>query len=482
MASMLDRLFVSYLGLTLHILRCGSDSADDICANSGGAIFNTACYVFADPSVSCTDKCVAEGASCEEGALELSHPQCESVIAALGVDIASTTSSWYYNFGHDDDLSSRWRSSYFDENRTPFGPSRSYKTSGCVISPVYDATDQDSFTSGLSSLLGRRPPDEAEAHNFLQETPTCDGASSIYRRVCSCSFPTAAPTPAPTTPAPTTPAPPTPAPTTPAPTTPAPTTPAPTTPATTSPPPTTPAPATPTPVHTLVEPGYWRTGEASLDIRTCPIPHLCEGGFGGGDDLCIGNNTGPYCEVCPSSYFSSVNGTCVECGSFRGVTPVQLLGAVLAAMTLLGAATFVSSTNREASETSNGGDEESSCKGSMSLLRGVHTMQPVSVEILREKLIGLGPLLASLREDLLDSSPQRSSAQVKELVVTIEMFIAKVLRLLPRVPDAEPSEAMKKTFLQAGLLCPVIDQLASALAGWSGAVPGEEAAIIAQIK
>lgn len=118
----------------------------------------------------------------------------------------------------------------------------------------------------------------------------------------------------------------------------------------------------------------------------------------------------------------------------------------------------------------------------MSLLRGVHTMQPVSVEILREKLIGLGPLLASLREDLLDSSPQRSSAQVKELVVTIEMFIAKVLRLLPRVPDAEPSEAMKKTFLQAGLLCPVIDQLASALAGWSGAVPGEEAAIIAQIK
>lgn len=471
-------LVVSSLGLfcALALLQFRSCSAQD-CADNGGVLYNGACYAFAAPSVSCTDKCLAEGTSCDEDALEMSHPECEGVIAALGVDIASSYSSWYYNFGPPGrtDSSSAWYSSVFDENVAPLG---SFKTSGCVVSPAFDASDQDSFTTLVGTFGTSGAVDAAEAHNFLQETPTCDGASSVYRRVCSCFFIATSTTPSPTTPAPTTPAPTTPAPTTPAPATQAPTTSTPTTPAPTTPHQTTPHP-TPDQTPSLIEAGFWRTGEASVDVRPCPIPDLCEGGFGGGDDLCVSSNTGPYCQVCPRSYFSSVNGVCVECGSVHGVTAVQSLGMMLAVLLLLGVATFVGPVSKQALETGKGDDTPQ--KGSVPLLH-VHATQQATIDMLRKKMLDLGLLVTNLRHNLLDESPQRSSTEVKDLLVTTEMFTLKLIRLLPRAPNPGPGTAMKQVFLQAHLLCPAIDQLASALAGLSGAVPGEEATIIAQIK
>lgn len=458
-------LVVSSRGLVCAlVLSFTSCSAQDFCQANGGASFNSACYVFADPSISCAGKCFAEGAPCNEDALELNHVQCDTVLLALGVDIASSTSQWYGNFGPSGGgySSSRWSFSSFDENRADRGY---FHTSGCVVSPAYDATDQTSYTT-VPSFRG----DAAEAHNFLQEKPTCEGESSLYRRVCSCLF-----TALPTTPSPTTPAPTTSAPTTAAPTTPQP---------------------TPGQTNSLIEAGYWRTVGASADVRPCPIPGLCGGGFGGGDDLCVGSNTGPYCQVCPSSHFSSVNGVCVECGSLRGVTTLQILGVVLAGLLLLGAAAFVGSVRKQ---------DDTHQKGSMAALPRVDAAQQATIDKLWEKMLDLGLLVTSVRRDLLDKSPQRLSVQIQGLLVTIEMLTSKLTRILPRatnpepgmaakqvfsklieiftrVPNPEPGMEMKQVFSQADLLCPVIDQLASALAGLSGAMPGEEATILAQIE
>ena len=476
-------ILAARLGLfCIFAWRFRSCLAQTFCAANGGALYNNACYVFADPSVSCAEKCVAEASSCNEDALEMSHAECEGVITALGVDIASTYSSWYYNFGPEDDFiaSSLWTSSIFDENRAPLG---SFRTSGCVVSPTFDATDQTSFSIIDDDDTDNGHFDAAEAHNFLQEKPTCDGASQIYRRVCSCFFLAEPTTPSPTTPTPTTPAPTTPItlhPTpgqappkieTPSPTTPAPTTPAPTTSITLHP---TPGQAPP-----KIEAGFWRTGLSSADVRACPIPDLCEGGFGGGDDLCVGSNTGPYCQVCPSTHFSSVNGICVECGSFRGVTALQTLGLVLGVLLLFGAATFAGPINRQAPKTDK--EDHTRQKGSMSLPH-VHATQQATIDKLWNKILDLALLVTSLRNDLLDKSPERLSTQVKDLLVTTEMFTSKLVRLLPRALNLEPDMKMKDVFLQADLLCPIVDQLASALAGLSGAVPGEESTIIAQIK
>eukprot|EP00752_Nemacystus_decipiens_P015166 g13511.t1 len=226
-----------------------------------------------------------------------------------------------------------------------------------------------------------------------------------------------------------------------------------------------------------VDAGFWRTSESSADVRPCPIPDLCAGGSGGGDDLCVGSNTGPYCQVCPSSQFSSVTGVCVECGSLHGVTAVQTLGLVLAAALLVAAATFVGSVSKQAPET--GKEDHTLRKGSASLVH-VDETQQATIEKLWNKLLDLKLLVTGLRRDLFDKSPQPMSVEVEGLLITTEMFASKLIRLLPRVPHSEPDTNVKEVCSQADLLCPVVDQLASALAGL-GAVPGEEATVVAQI-
>lgn len=481
-------LFVSHL-VVLHAFGwwLGFCAAQDFCADSSGAIYNNVCYVIADRDVSCADKCNAEGAQCSEGALHMSTSECASVLGMLGVDIASSTSLWDYNFQNNKVFSGivtgYTSASIFDENFVSIGPAGHeavFKTSGCIVSPVFDATDQTSFTYDTGAAIddGFQEAyfDAAQAHNFQQETPTCDGASALYRRVCSCAFPA----PSPATPNPT------PAPTAPNPTpisTPAPTPLNPTlnpTPSPASPPPTTPPPTphtTPAPTQTLIEAGYWRTGHASGDIRPCPIPDLCLGGVGGGDELCLGDNTGVYCQVCPSSHFSSVDGVCRECGSSRGVTALQLVGLALAAILLLGVTTFVGSANAQAP----GSGKNDGAQRSSPLLRD-HAIQQVTTEKLREKLLELETLVVSLRRNLPDTVSQRLCPRVKHILVTIEMFVVKLLRVLPQAPNPELYLGMKEPFSKVQLLSPAIDQLASALAGLSGAVSGEEATIIAQIK
>lgn len=468
-------LSVWNIGLLLIARWLGSCYAQDYCTNGGRALYNGACYIFADPGVSCTDKCVVEGAPCNEDALELNNEECEGVLNALGVILYDQTiSDWYYNFGPETSqgtfqASLHWLSSVFDENyRIVEIDDRPYLTAGCFVSPTFDAVDQASATTSasLTANVNADALDAAEAHNFgTRRTPTCDGGESpLYRRVCSCFFTAPSTTPSPTT-SPTTPAP-TPGPTSPSPT-PSPT-PTPTSPQTTP---------HPTPSSPIIAAGYWRTSEASTDVRVCPIPDLCIGGVGGGDDICLGDNTGPYCLVCPTSHYVSVNGVCLECESSSGATAVEILGMVLGTCLLLGAPTFVGSANLQAHATSNGGAVQKT-----SSLLNASTVQQSTTKRLRQKLLEVETFVTFLRHDVLHTLPERVAPQVQDLLVTVEMFTVKLDRLLSRTPYPDTAPGMKKVVMRSELLCPVIDQLASALAGLSGAASGEQATVVLQIK
>lgn len=446
------------------------DCVDDV----GGVVVNGICYIFASVEVSCTDRCIEVGTTCNQAGLAMDNQGCLEVITALGIDLSTTTNSWFYNFGSSIFPTLYFTSSVFDENVFRFitNSNGNFRTMGCVVSPVYDATDQDSFTTGPGNInfVGNKR-DALEAHNFEVYSPICDLSSPVLRRVCSCTIATPAPTPAPTTsPVP----PPSPNPT-----------PAPTTPATPSP---TTLPPTPVPSQSnyypspLVEAGgYWRTSGSSSDVRSCPIPDLCVGGTGGGDVLCFGNNTGPYCTVCPSSYFASVSGVCLECGSASGLTTVQAAGFLLAVCLLLVAVTLVGPCILiKASAAGNDDTPPVEPLPLFTITTGV-APQP-ALTTLRQKLLELGLLVACLRRDLTGTFSHQLDAQLQDLLVTIEMFLLKLIRVLPRVPEADPDRTVKKAISNAQLLCPVIDQLAAGLAGLSGAASVEATTVILHVR
>lgn len=213
-------------------------------------------------------------------------------------------------------------------------------------------------------------------------------------------------------------------------------------------------------------------------MRPCPIPDLCVGGSGGGNSLCLGDNIGPYCLVCPSSHFASTTGVCLECGSYGGVTTVQVVGILLAVCLLLGAVTFVGAPDVKTSSVGNDTDRKES------LLTRTTGLAPhkTTRERLRDKLVELGQLVGCVRCDLPDTLPRQVVAQIEDLLVTVEMFLLKLTWLLPRVPPQEPGLRMEKALSNAELLCPVIDQLASTLAGLPGAATGEVATVVLSIR
>ena len=44
-----------------------------------------------------------------------------------------------------------------------------------------------------------------------------------------------------------------------------------------------------------IEPGWWRTGPTSIDVRECPVAAACVGG--NGTDYCREGHEGPYCNL-----------------------------------------------------------------------------------------------------------------------------------------------------------------------------------------
>ncbi|CBJ27393.1 expressed unknown protein [Ectocarpus siliculosus] len=153
------------------------------------------------------------------------------------------------------------------------------------------------------------------------------------------------------------------------------------------------------------------------------------------------------------------------------------MGVVLATCLLLGAPTFVGSANLQAHETVNGDAVQKT-----SSLLNASTVQQSTTKRLRQKLLEVETVVAFLRHDVLHTLPEPDAPQVQDLLVTVEMFTVKLDRLLSRAPYPDTAPGMKKVVMRSELLCPVIDQLASALAGLSGAASGEQATVVLQIK
>ena len=72
-----------------------------------------------------------------------------------------------------------------------------------------------------------------------------------------------------------------------------------------------------------LDPGYWRTGLTSLDIRPCRFDGACVGGncTGGTKDTmyCREGHYGPYCNLCRKGYSPDAFGLCQICGEKNSV-------------------------------------------------------------------------------------------------------------------------------------------------------------------
>lgn len=161
---------------------------------------------------------------------------------------------------------------------------------------------------------------------------------------------------------------------------------------------------------------------------------------------------------------------CIECGSYGGVTVGQIVGFLLGVCLLASTVVFVG-TCRSTSSGENDGDPEL-IPVKLECFTGIETQEPPLAK-LRHKLFEVGRLAGGLKYNLPDTLPEMVVDQVQHHLVTIEMFLRKLTRILPRVPPAEPDLRMQKALSKAELLCPVIDQLAAALAGLSGATLDE---------
>lgn len=185
--------------------------------------------------------------------------------------------------------------------------------------------------------------------------------------------------------------------------------------------------------------------------------------------------------VCPSAYFASVSGVCLECGSASGVTTVQVAGFLLAVCLLMVAVTLVGPC--VLMKTSATGNDDTPPVEPLPLFSITAGATPQSaLTTLRQKLLELGLLVACLRRDLTGTFSHQLDAQLQDLLVTIEMFLLKLIRILPRVPEADPDRTMKRAISNAQLLCPVIDQLAAGLAGLSGAASMEATTVILHVR
>ncbi|GMI03344.1 hypothetical protein TrLO_g13981 [Triparma laevis f. longispina] len=60
-----------------------------------------------------------------------------------------------------------------------------------------------------------------------------------------------------------------------------------------------------------IQPGWWRTGKTSIDVRECPVEAACVGG--NGTDYCREGHNGPYCNLCIDGYAKDPFFMCGSC-------------------------------------------------------------------------------------------------------------------------------------------------------------------------
>ncbi|GMH71325.1 hypothetical protein TL16_g05623 [Triparma laevis f. inornata] len=81
-----------------------------------------------------------------------------------------------------------------------------------------------------------------------------------------------------------------------------------------------------------MEPGYWRVGPQSIDIRQCPIEAACVGGnISAANGYCRGGHRGPYCNLCMKEYTKDPFHLCQTCDS----TTADLVYSILTIFTIM---------------------------------------------------------------------------------------------------------------------------------------------------
>ncbi|GMH61642.1 hypothetical protein TrST_g9108 [Triparma strigata] len=79
----------------------------------------------------------------------------------------------------------------------------------------------------------------------------------------------------------------------------------------------------------IIEPGFWRTGPRSVDVRECPVTDACIGG-NETEAYCRNGHNGPYCNLCKEGYAKDPFFLCQSCDDSGG--SVSLRVAVLMAI------------------------------------------------------------------------------------------------------------------------------------------------------
>ncbi|GMH92837.1 hypothetical protein TL16_g12465 [Triparma laevis f. inornata] len=79
-----------------------------------------------------------------------------------------------------------------------------------------------------------------------------------------------------------------------------------------------------------IEPGYWRTGGTSIDVRECPVAEACVGG--NGTDYCREGHDGPYCNLCADGFAKDPFLLCQSCNT----TATSVVLSILFDLVLVG--------------------------------------------------------------------------------------------------------------------------------------------------
>ncbi|GMH74227.1 hypothetical protein TL16_g06408 [Triparma laevis f. inornata] len=89
----------------------------------------------------------------------------------------------------------------------------------------------------------------------------------------------------------------------------------------------------------IMEPGFWRTGPRSVDVRECPVSDACIGG-NETKAYCRDGHNGPYCNLCEDGYAKDPFLLCQSCD--ESGESVAITAAVLVAIALaLAGATYL---------------------------------------------------------------------------------------------------------------------------------------------
>ncbi|GMH78676.1 hypothetical protein TL16_g07898 [Triparma laevis f. inornata] len=86
--------------------------------------------------------------------------------------------------------------------------------------------------------------------------------------------------------------------------------------------------------NVTIEPGYWRTGPTSTDIRQCPVPEACVGG--NSSNYCHPGHDGPYCNLFKDGYAKDPFLLCQSCDTTATSVVLSILFIFVGAGILAG--------------------------------------------------------------------------------------------------------------------------------------------------